>query len=124
MYNIRQKHKRQVLTFDMRSRAHYHAAHLLDSISFPLDLCDEQFFIAWDPARIEHDIIKNKEKNVLFKNRKRMFISIVAANEDIQSLLKLLPMVFSTEHLLKFKECPVFEGRSVSMEDVFLDQLS
>ena len=62
MYNLRQKNPGLVLTFDMRSRAKYHQAHLIDSLSFPVDLCDEEFFIKWDPQRIEKEIIKNKVK--------------------------------------------------------------
>jgi hypothetical protein len=87
MYNLRQKHVGRVLTFDMRSRAAYHQAHLLDSISFPVDLCNEEFFTKWDSNYNEREIIKNKEKLTLFKNRRRMFISIIAGNGDIPSLL-------------------------------------
>lgn len=83
----------------MRSRAKYHAAHIFDSISFPVDLCDEKFFIEWNPETIMKEIIRNKEKLSLFKNRKRQFISIIAGSEDIQSMLKVLPMIFSYEKL-------------------------
>jgi hypothetical protein len=48
-----------------------------------VDLCDESFFIKWDPGRLEREIIKNKEKLALFKNRKRLYINIIAGNEDI-----------------------------------------
>ena len=68
MYNMRQNHAGHVLTFDMRSRAKYHAAHIFDSLSFPIDLCDEEFFIKWNPDRIIKEIIRNKEKLTLFKN--------------------------------------------------------
>jgi hypothetical protein len=122
MYNMRQKHMGRVLTFDMRSRARYHQAHLLDSVSFPVDLCDEEFFIKWDPQRIEKEIIKNKEKLTLFKNRKRLFISIIAGSEEIQSLLQVVPILFRHEHLMNFEGCPVFRGRRVSMEDVRFNQ--
>ena len=84
---MRQKHAGRVLTFDMRSRAKYHQAHLVDSISFPVDLCDEKFFIEWNTPKIEKEIIKNKEKLSLFKNRKRLFISVVAGSEELQGLL-------------------------------------
>ena len=102
----------------MRSRAQYHAAHIIDSVSFPVDLCDENFFIKWDPEAIQKDIIKNKEKSVLFRNRKRMYISIVAGNEEVQALLNVLPMVFSGEHLDRISECPVINGRKGAYEDV------
>ena len=69
-------------------------AHLKDSVSFPLDLCDEYFFMKWDTNVIMKDIIKNKEKGLLFKNRKRLFINIIVGQEDIQPLLNLAPMVF------------------------------
>ena len=52
-------------------------AHLKDSISFPLDMCDEDFFMKWDINLIMNDIIKNKDKLNLFKNRKRIFINII-----------------------------------------------
>ena len=77
MYNHHQ-HLGKMLIFDLRSRWNFHQAHLKDSISFPLDLCDENFFINWDPKYIE-GIIKNAEKNALFKNRKRLFVYIIAA---------------------------------------------
>ncbi len=51
-----------MLTFDLRSRYNYHQAHIKDSISFPLDLCDEKFFIDWDFDYIIKNILKNKEK--------------------------------------------------------------
>lgn len=118
MYNTRQKHAGKVLTFDMRSRANYHAAHIFDSISFPVDLCSEDFFVNWNPKLIETEIIKNKEKLQLFKNRRRLFISIIAGSEEIQSMLNIIPMLFSDQHLKSFKECPVFMGKKVAMEDV------
>jgi hypothetical protein len=83
-----------------------------------VDLCDESFFIQWDPARLEKEIIKNKEKLCLFKNRRRLYINIIAGNEDVQGLLQVLPIIFSEEHLAKFQNCPVYRGRKVSMEDV------
>jgi len=109
-----------MLTFDMRSRANYHAAHIFDSISFPVDLCSEEFFVKWDPKQIETEIIKNKEKLQLFKNRRRLFISIIAGSEEVQSMLNIMPMLFSDQHIKKFKECPVFMGKKVAMEDVIL----
>jgi len=121
MYNMRQKHGGRVLTFDMRSRAKYHQAHIYDSISFPVDLCDEQFFMQWDTTRIANEIIKNKEKLSLFKTRKRLFISIIAGSEDVQTLLQVLPMLFCDEHLIRFKECPIFQGKKIAIEDVILN---
>ena len=44
----------------------YHQAHLKDSISFPVDLCDEEFFIKWDIKKILSEILKNKDKKKLF----------------------------------------------------------
>jgi len=41
-------------------------------------LCDEEFFIKWDVHRIQNEILKNKEKQELFKCRKRLFINIIA----------------------------------------------
>ena len=118
MYNARQKHPGRVLTFDLRSRAKYHQAHLLDSVSFPVDLCNEKCFIEWDSDLIAKESIKNREKLTLFKNRKRLFINVIAGNEDVQSLLQVLPMIFSDRHLQRFQLCPVFKGRQIAMEDV------
>ena len=117
---MRQKHAGKMLTFDMRSRANYHAAHIFDSISFPVDLCSEEFFVKWDPKHIEKEIIKNKEKLQLFKNRRRLFISIIAGSEEVQSMLNIIPMLFSDQHIKQFKECPLFMGKKVAMEDVSL----
>lgn len=50
-----------------------------DSISFPVDLCDEEFFIKWEVKRIMAEILKNKEKRRLFNERKRLFIKIIPA---------------------------------------------
>ena len=102
----------------MRSRFNYHSAHIFDSISFPVDLCQEDFFVNWDTKHIETEIIKNKEKLQLFKNRRRLFISIIAGSEEVQSMLQILPMLFSDQHIQKFRECPVFKGKKVAMEDV------
>ena len=102
----------------MRSRARYHAAHIFDSLSFPIDLCDEDFFINWDSERITKEIIKNKEKLQLFKTRKRQFISIIAGSEDIASMLEYLPMIYDEEKLRKFTECAHFKGRKAAIEDV------
>lgn len=72
-----------MLVFDLRSRLNYHHAHLKDSISFPIDLCDERFFINWDPSHIEKNILKNKEKIQRFRNRKRLYVKLIVAQEDI-----------------------------------------
>lgn len=103
MYNLRQKHANRMLTFDLRSRAKYHQAHLVDSVSFPIDLCDERFFIDWNAEYIEREIIKNKEKLALFKTRKRLFICVIAGSEEVQDLLQVLPMIFKSEHLERFE---------------------
>jgi hypothetical protein len=63
---------------DLRSRNNYHQAHIKDSISLPLDLCDEDFFINWDPAKVQGTILKNKIKVNAFKDRKRKFIYLIA----------------------------------------------
>jgi hypothetical protein len=102
----------------LRSRARYHAAHIFDSLSFPIDLCDEDFFINWDSERITKEIIKNKDKLQLFKSRKRQFISIIAGSEDIASMLEFLPMIFNEDNLRKFTECAHYKGRKVAIEDV------
>ena len=102
----------------MRSRARYHAAHIFESISFPIDLCDEDFFIHWDPEKITKEIIKNKEKLQLFKQRKRQFISIIAGSEDVASMLEFLPMIFNEEKLRNFTECAHYKGRKAAIEDV------
>ena len=102
----------------MRSRARYHAAHIFDSLSFPIDLCDEDFFINWDSERITKEIIKNKEKLQFFKTRKRQFISIIAGSEDIASMLEYLPMIYNEEKLRKFTECAHYKGRKAAIEDV------
>jgi hypothetical protein len=83
-----------------------------------VDLCAEEFFVNWDTKHIESEIIKNKEKLQLFKNRRRLFISIIAGSEEVQSMLSILPMLFSDEHIQNFEECPVFQGKKVAMEDV------
>ena len=72
-----------MLVFDLRSRLNFHYGHVLDSLSFPLDLCDEKFFINWDPEHVVGKLLKNKEKVGLFKNRKRLFINIIASQNDI-----------------------------------------
>lgn len=68
-----------MLVFDLRSRLNFHYGHVVDSLSFPLDLCDENFFINWDPENVINKLIRNKEKINLFKNRKRLFVHIVAS---------------------------------------------
>ena len=78
MYNNYQ-HLGRMLVFDLRSRLNFHYGHVIDSLSFPLDLCDENFFINWDPEVVTSKIIKNKEKVNLFKQRKRLFIYIIAS---------------------------------------------
>lgn len=102
----------------MRSRARYHAAHIFDSLSFPIDLCDEDFFINWDPERITKEIIKNQEKLKLFKTRKRQFISVIAGSEDIKGMLEYLPMIFDEAKFRGFKGCCQYKGRKVALEDV------
>lgn len=82
IYNNTQ-HLGKMLIFDLRSRMNYHDVHLKDSISFPIDLCDEDFFIRWDPNYIQSNIIKNKEKLSLFKSRKRLYVQIIVAQNDI-----------------------------------------
>lgn len=88
-----------MLTFDLRSRMNYHQAHLKDSLSFPIDLCDEEFFTKWDVNWIEKEIIKNKEKHLLFRSRKRLFINIIAGQQDIQTILFSAGMLFNDQHL-------------------------
>ena len=83
----------------MRSRARYHKAHIKDSINFPVDMCDENFFINWDSKNVEKELIKNKQKKQLFINRKRLFIYIIPAEGDIASLTMLLPMIFTTSFI-------------------------
>lgn len=77
MYNNLQHLMGKMLTLDLRSRSNYHMAHLKDSINFPIDLCDEEFFMKWDVNHILKEILKNKEKINLFKNRKRLYINII-----------------------------------------------
>lgn len=108
------------LILDTRSRMNYHQAHLKDSISFPLDLCDEQFFISWDSSYIQNHILKNKEKQNLFKNRKRMYINIVTGHEDIQTLLYQANMLFNDSHLKMMKMNPMFNKRQ-TLEDVSIN---
>jgi hypothetical protein len=38
----------------------------------------------------------------------------------VQSMLNIMPMLFSDQHIKQFKECPVFMGKKVAMEDVIL----
>jgi len=82
IFNMKQ-HYGKLLVFDLRPRLDYHKAHLKNSLSFPIDLCKEEFFINWDPTRVEREIIKNKEKLNLFRNRKRLFVVIIPSQEDI-----------------------------------------
>jgi hypothetical protein len=72
-----------MLVFDMRSRYNFHQCHIKDSISFPIDLCNEEFFIKWDTADILKHIIKNKVKQEIFKDRKRLFVYIIAGQNDL-----------------------------------------
>ena len=104
----------------MRSRARYHAAHIIDSVSFPIDLCGEDFFVEWDAERIAREIIKNKEKLHLFKMRKRLFITVIAgATEDIAKILDVMPLIFNDKKMRGFAEgCPHYQGRKTAIEDV------
>lgn len=106
-----------MLTFDMRSRMNYHQAHLKDSISFPIDLCDEEFFIRWDVNYIQNHILKNKEKQGLFRNRKRLFINIIAAQEDLQTFMFSAGMLFNDQHLKMMQMNPMFNKKQ-TLEDV------
>lgn len=107
----------KILTLDLRSRMNYHMAHLTDSLSFPIDLCNEEFFVKWDVNHIMKDIIKNKEKLNLFKNRKRLFIYIIAGDTDVYSQLQNISAVFSTPYLEILKNNPTL-GNKQALEDV------
>jgi hypothetical protein len=98
MYNNIQ-HLGRVLVFDLRSRLNFHYGHVADSLSFPLDLCDEKFFVNWDPEHVTSKLIKNKEKVNLFKSRKRLFVYIIASQNDIQQLVYTMGMVFNDMNL-------------------------
>ncbi|CDW90752.1 dual specificity catalytic domain containing protein [Stylonychia lemnae] len=107
----------KMLTFDLRSRMNYHQAHLKDSISFPIDLCDEEFFIKWDVNYIQNHILKNKEKKDLFRNRKRLFINIIGCQEDFQTIIFQSPMLFNESHMKMLKMNPMFNKKQ-SLEDI------
>lgn len=106
IFNSSQHSSGKILTFDMRSCMNYHQVHLKDSISFPIDLCDENFFINWDINHIQSTAIKNKEKLSLFKNRKRLFINVIAAENDVQMLLFKCTKLFKTENLAEHSNLP------------------
>eukprot|EP00347_Sterkiella_histriomuscorum_P011202 403373359 len=117
MFNHQQGSNGKMLTFDMRSRMNYHQAHLKDSISFPIDLCDEEFFIRWDVNYIQNHILKNKEKQSLFRNRKRLFVNIIAGQEDIQTIMFQAGMLFNEQHMKMMQINPMFNKKQ-SLEDI------
>ena len=82
-----------------------------------MDLCDEEFFIKWDIKKILSEILKNKDKKKLFIDRKRLFIKIIPAQEDIQSLLFTSGMLFNDTHLQNLKLNPLFNKKQ-GIEDV------
>mmetsp|Transcript_41967 Transcript_41967/g.30798 ORF Transcript_41967/g.30798 Transcript_41967/m.30798 type:complete len:151 (+) Transcript_41967:22-474(+) len=83
LFNALQFSTNPSLIFDLRPRLPYHMCHLKESINLPLDICDESFFLNWNPERILKEFISNKKKQQAFQNRKRKFIYIVVAQNDI-----------------------------------------
>lgn len=92
-----------MLVFDLRSRSNFHCGHIIDSLSFPLDLCDENFFINWDPEFVASQVLKNKEKLNLFKNRKRLFVHLIASQNDVENIIYSIGMVFNDTNLKAFQ---------------------
>ena len=89
----------KVLILDLRSRLNYHYSHIIHSLNFPIDLCDENFFIEWNSESICKKIIKNKEKVNLLKSRKRLFIYIIASHYDISALFQGAGQLFNDEYM-------------------------
>ena len=76
--------------------------HFENAINFPINLCNDEFFTKWDANHISKDIIKNKIKKELFDSRRRMFVFIIASQNDITHYLDKLPKIFDSQSLEKY----------------------
>eukprot|EP00347_Sterkiella_histriomuscorum_P021041 403335488 len=94
----------KILVIDTRSLYQYHLSHLENSINFPVDLCNDEFFTKFNPKQICDTIIKNKFKKELFDQRRRMYVFIIASQNEITHYLEKLPKVFDPEALAPYIE--------------------
>ena len=65
----------------------------------------------WDVTKILNEILKNKEKINLFKNRKRLFINIICGQEDLQTILFSATMLFNDGHIKNLQMNPMFNRK-------------
>jgi hypothetical protein len=77
----------------------------------PLDLCDEDFFIKWNPAHVQSEILKNKAKINAFKDRKRKFIYLIAGQHDLQTISFTIPMLFNDSQLKAMTMNPLYNRK-------------
>ncbi|CDW83258.1 mapk phosphatase 2 [Stylonychia lemnae] len=89
----------KVLILDTRSQFQFHLSHFENAINFPVNLCNDEFFTKWDPKNISDNIIKNKVKKELFEARRRMYVFIIASQNDITHYLEKLPKMFDPQSL-------------------------
>jgi hypothetical protein len=78
--------------------------HYENSINFPIDHCSDQFFIKWNPKDISDNLIKNKVKKDLFDTRRRLYVFIIASQNDLTHYLEKLPKIFHYEALTPYTE--------------------
>ena len=69
----------KILVIDTRSQWDFHCCHFENSINMPIDKCDDNFFIEWDPNNILQKYIKNPSKKPLFEQRKRLMVYIIGS---------------------------------------------
>ena len=88
----------------MRSMRQFHYSHFESSINFPVDKCDDQFFINWDPQSVLNNWIKNAGKRALFEGRRRSFVFIIASSNDITHFLDKLPKIIDPTALSNYTD--------------------
>ena len=79
----------------MRSMVQYHSCHLMNSINFPIDHCDDDFFLNFDCADIIKNVIRNPDKKKLFEKRKRLFVYVIGSQTDITYFIPNLHKLFT-----------------------------
>mmetsp|Transcript_47767 Transcript_47767/g.35017 ORF Transcript_47767/g.35017 Transcript_47767/m.35017 type:complete len:132 (-) Transcript_47767:859-1254(-) len=83
----------------MRAKLQNHNCHLENSINLPLNYCDDEFFINWNPEKISTEIIKNPVKKSLFDQRKRLYVCIICSEYDTTNFLDKLHRIFDVSSL-------------------------
>lgn len=68
----------------------------------PIDKCEDDYFINWNPTEIVNKYIKNPVKKALFESRRRVYVYIIASSNDITFYADKFPRVFDTEALGKY----------------------